>query len=154
MGAVYAASARATLHSAKPEAYRMKHPSHRRLRLGVLALALVALVAACGGGGGTQNAVSAPNTSPQSVDTGTVTLSWTAVSQNTNGAALTDLAGYRVYYGTSPNALSSLAVLPDPSATSYQATNLSSGTWYFAVAAYTTDGTEGVLSNIVSMTVE
>jgi hypothetical protein len=131
----------------------MKHPSHRRLRLGVLAVAL-ALVAACGGGGGTQSPVSAPDTAPQSVDTGTVTLSWTAVSQNTSGAALTDLAGYKVYYGTSPNALSSLAVLPDPSATSYQATNLSSGTWYFAVAAYTTDGMEGVLSNIVSQTVQ
>jgi hypothetical protein len=130
----------------------MKHPSHRPLRLGVLGIAL-ALVAACGGGG-TQNPVSGqPDATPQSVG-GTVTLSWTAVSQNTDGAALTDLAGYRVYYGTSPDALSSLAVVPDPSATSYQATNLPSGTWYFAVAAYTTNGTQGVLSNIVSQTIE
>ncbi len=32
---------------------------------------------------------------------GTATLSWTPPTQNTDGSPLTDLAGYRVYWGTS-----------------------------------------------------
>lgn len=85
-------------------------------------------------------------------DTGAATLSWTAVSANTDGAALTDLAGCKVYYGTSANDLSTVVVVPDPGVTTYLVTNLSSGTWYFAVAAYTGSGTEGQLSNVASKT--
>jgi len=33
---------------------------------------------------------------------GDATLSWTAPGTNTNGSALTDLSGYKLYYGTSP----------------------------------------------------
>jgi hypothetical protein len=131
----------------------MKHVSTARLRLCGFGAALALATTACGGGGGTAN-TAPPDAAAQSVSPGTATLNWTSVSQNTNGTALTDLAGYKVYYGTSPNDLSAVAVLSDPSVTTYQATNLSTGTWYFAVAAYTTDGTEGLVSNVVAKTVE
>lgn len=71
----------------------------------------------------------------------------------TNGKTLTNLADYKVYYGTSPHPVT-VVVLSNPNLTTYQITNLSSGTWYFAVAAYTSDGTEGVQSNVASKTVQ
>jgi hypothetical protein len=87
------------------------------------------------------------------VSNGSAALTWTPVSQNTNGSVLTDLAGYRVHYGTSPNGMGTVVVLANPSLTNYLVTNLSSGTWYFGITAYTTTGIESSLSNVGQKTV-
>jgi len=87
------------------------------------------------------------------VSNGTATLNWTAVTTNTNGSTLTNLAGYKVFYGTATNALNTTVTLANPSLTTYVVTNLSSGTWYFAVAAYTSGGQQGTLSNVGSKTI-
>jgi hypothetical protein len=87
------------------------------------------------------------------VSNGSVTLSWTAVTKNTNGSALTDLAGYRLYYGTSANAMNTVVVLANPAMTTYVVGNLSSGTWYFGIAAYTTTGVDSAMSNVGSTTI-
>ena len=87
------------------------------------------------------------------VSNGTATLNWTAVTQNTNGTPLTDLSGYRVHYGTAANNMSTVVTITNPTVNTYIATNLSSGTWYFGVTAYASDGTESALSNIGSKTV-
>jgi hypothetical protein len=132
-------------------------PGYERLCCGVLGLVLALSGAACSGGGG-QNSVASgkPNATPQGIapDSGTATLNWTPAVQNTNGTALTDLAGYKIHFGTSPDALSTVVVIANPGATTHQVTNLSSGTWYFAVAAYTSTGAEGVLSNVASKTIQ
>jgi hypothetical protein len=78
---------------------------------------------------------------------GSAILSWTAPTTNTNGSALTNLAGYHIYYGTSAAALSTTINVSNPGTTSYSVSNLPSGTWYFAVNAYTTGGVDSVLSN-------
>jgi putative Ig domain-containing protein len=75
------------------------------------------------------------------------TLSWTAPTTNTDGSAVTDLAGYHIYYGTSPSSLTTVIDVGNPATTSYTVNNLSSGTWYFAVNAYTTGGVDSALSN-------
>ena len=77
----------------------------------------------------------------------TATLTWTAPTTNTNGSALTDLAGYHIHYGSSPGALSTVIDVANAGATSYVVSSLASGTWYFAVSAYTTGGLESALSN-------
>jgi hypothetical protein len=118
-------------------------PAFRVLLL--LASAALAL-AGCGG-------ASVQSSGALGSGNGTATLNWTPVTQNTNGTELTDLAGYRVYYGTSPEDLSAVVVLDDPTQTSYLVGSLAAGTWYFAVAAYTTTGTVGELSNIAAKTV-
>lgn len=82
----------------------------------------------------------------QPATSGTATVSWTAPTTNTDGSALTDLAGYHVHYGTSPSALSTVVDVGSPGTTTYTVGNLSSGTWYFAVTAYTTSGLESALS--------
>jgi Fibronectin type III domain len=84
---------------------------------------------------------------------GTVSLSWLAPTTNTDGTALTNLAGYIIEYGTNAAELTQTVTLPGPSMTSYTLQGLSSGTWYFAIVAYTTGGSESQLSNVVSTTV-
>jgi hypothetical protein len=86
-------------------------------------------------------------------NSGTATLSWSAPTQNTDGSALTDLAGFRVYHGTSPDALDEMTQLPGASATTYAFDQLSAGTHYFAVAAYTASGVESALSTVGSKTI-
>ena len=83
----------------------------------------------------------------------TATLSWGAPTTNTDGSALTNLAGYRVYYGTSSTALTNSITVNCIGITTYVISNLGSGKYYFAVMAYTKAGTESNLSNIVSRTV-
>jgi hypothetical protein len=82
------------------------------------------------------------------------TLNWTAVTRNTTGKVMTNLAGYKVYYGPSAAALNTVVVLANPGARTYVVTNLSSGTWFFCVAAYTTDGVQGLSSNLVQKTIQ
>lgn len=85
--------------------------------------------------------------------TGTATVSWSAPTTNTDGSALTDLAGYHVYYGTSPSSLTKVISVASAGATSYTIGSLSSATWYFGVTAYTTSGAESAISSVVSKTV-
>lgn len=81
---------------------------------------------------------------------GSATMSWVAPTQNTDGSALNDLAGYRILYGTSASALNKTIQVTNPSVTSYVVENLTSATWYFAVKAYTASGAESSLSNTAS----
>lgn len=85
--------------------------------------------------------------------TGSATLSWTAPTANTNGSALTDLAGYHIYYGTAAGSLSSEIDVGNPGTLTYTVTQLSAGTWYFAVTAYTNTGLESSKSQIGSKTI-
>lgn len=80
---------------------------------------------------------------------GSVTLSWDAPTQNTDGSTLTDLAGYTLYQGTSATALSELAQV-QASTTSYIVNALTTGTYYWAVSARNTGGAESVKSASVS----
>ena len=84
---------------------------------------------------------------------GSASLSWTAPTQNTDGTPVTDLAGYHIYFGTSVGALNSLIDVPGAATTEYEISNLSSGTYYFIVAAYNSLGFESPSSNQASKTI-
>ena len=84
---------------------------------------------------------------------GTADVSWTPPTTNTDGSTLTNLAGYNIYYGTSPNALNQQVQVSNVGVTNYVISGLTSGTWYFAVTAYTSTGTESSLSNVASKTI-
>jgi len=88
------------------------------------------------------------------VSNGAATLSWTPPTQNTDGSALTNLAGYRIHYGTSASMLTHSIQIANPGLTSYVIENLSPGTYYFAVRAYTSNGGESDNSNIASKVVQ
>ena len=85
--------------------------------------------------------------------TGSADVSWTPPTTNTDGSTLTNLAGYNIYYGTSPSALTQKVQVSNIGLTDYVIGGLSSGTWYFAVTAYTTNGAESTPSNIASKTI-
>ena len=83
----------------------------------------------------------------------TVTLSWTAPDENTNGTALTNLAGYQINYGTSPTALTQQISINTVGVTNYVVSNLSSGTWYFEIVAVNSAGLQSGPSSVVSTTI-
>jgi hypothetical protein len=74
-------------------------------------------------------------------------------TENSDGSALTNLAGYTVYYGTSPSNLTQSLKVTNPGLSAYTMTNLSSGTWYFAVTSYSSAGVESTRSGTVSTTI-
>ena len=87
------------------------------------------------------------------VANGSATVSWSAPTQNTDGSALTNLAGFNIYYGTSASNLNQSVQIANPGLTTYALGNLAPGAWYFAVNAYTTAGAESALSSIASKTI-
>jgi hypothetical protein len=77
---------------------------------------------------------------------GTATLDWTAPTTNSDGSALTDLAGYKVYYGTASG--SHPQSIDVGNVATYEVTNLPNGfTYYFVVTAYNQSGVESDPSN-------
>ena len=84
---------------------------------------------------------------------GGVNISWMPPTTTTDGSTLTDLAGYNIYYGTNPSALTQKVQVANIGVTTSVITGLASGTWYFVVTSYTTQGTESVPSNVVSATI-
>lgn len=114
--------------------------------------AAVLILAGCGGGSGSSSSFETPS-GPGSTDKGTATLRWTAPTKNSDGSALTNLAGYHVYYGSSAGSLSNTINVTSPSTLTYVVTGLGTGTWYFGIAAYTNTGLESGMSNIGSKTI-
>jgi len=88
-----------------------------------------------------------------SVGSGSATLSWTPPTRNTDGTTLTNLAGYRIYYGTSASSLSRTVQIANPGIATYVVGNLSPATWYFSVRSYTTNGVESPASHVASKTI-
>jgi hypothetical protein len=74
-------------------------------------------------------------------------------TENNDGSVLTDLAGYTVYYGTSPSSLTQSVKITNPGLTAYTLTELPSGTWYFAVTSYSSTGVESSRTSTVSSTI-
>jgi hypothetical protein len=81
-----------------------------------------------------------------------VTLSWDPPTTNTDGTPLTDLSGYKVYYGTTTKSYSQ--TIDAGNTNTYTVSNLSNGTFYFAVTAYDVSRNESAYSNEVSKTIQ
>ena len=81
---------------------------------------------------------------------GTVSLSWQAPTRNTDGTLITNLAGYRVHYGTTLGQYTESVQLPSPGLTSVVIEDLAPARWYFAVKAYNSAGVESNFSTSVN----
>lgn len=84
--------------------------------------------------------------------TGSATLNWQPPTERTDGSALTNLQGYRIYYGNSPGNYSNTVNVSN-GLTSYVIENLSGGTWYFVMTAVDSAGLESARTNPVSKTI-
>lgn len=90
---------------------------------------------------------------PPSAST-SVTLGWVAPTENNDGSPITNLAGYKIHYGTSSSEYTETVALDNAGLTRYVLDNLKSGTYYFAITAYNTHGMESPLSGEISTKVD
>jgi hypothetical protein len=86
--------------------------------------------------------------------TGSTTLTWTPPTQYLDGSPLNDLAGYKVYWGTSQGNYSNSVTIANPGVASYVVNQLTPARWYFVVTAYSATGFESSHSNIFSKTIQ
>lgn len=84
---------------------------------------------------------------------GSATIAWTAPTKNTDGSNLTNLARYKVLYGTSSTSLTKSKMVDDPTSTRTTVTALTPATWYFTVHSVTSAGAESGNSNVASKAV-
>jgi len=131
----------------------------------LLLLFIMSAGAGCGSGGSTTTSL-LPASSPSGgggsgtggggtgggTTLGTATLVWSAPTTNTDGTPLTDLAGYKVHYGTTHGSYSNTITVGN--VTSYSINNLASGTYYFSLTSYDTSGVESGYSNEVSKVIQ
>lgn len=93
-----------------------------------------------------------PPSAPPSPSTFSVTLSWQAPTERADGSPLTDLAGFRIYYGDEREDLDVVIDLDNPGLSRYVVENLTAGTWYFSMTAYDGGGLQSSPSPTVSAT--
>jgi hypothetical protein len=89
----------------------------------------------------------------EQVSLGSVTLAWSAPTLREDGTPLTNLAGYRIRYGTSPGSYPNQVQLPNPGITTCVIENLPRGTYYFVATSYDTSGSESQYSAVVTKTI-
>jgi len=84
-----------------------------------------------------------------------LTISWSMPVERSDNTPLgpSEVAGYRIYYGTDSSNLLLLATIPDNSVTKYTIGSLSSGTHYYSVTTYDIYGTESAMTVIGSETI-
>ena len=99
------------------------------------------------------SSTAAPAPAPAPV-VGSATLAWAAPQANADGTALTDLAGFRVYYGTARGTYTQSVTISSPTTLRYTIQNLSAGTYYMVVKAFDTSNIESAASTEVSKTIQ
>lgn len=144
----------------------------RALVTAVVALQLVA----CGGGGGndagsatnTDSAITDQTTStsltgsragestaPETVNTGSVSLSWTAPVTRADGTplSLADIGGFYIYYGESEGSYPNRVELDDGAAQAVTLNDIPVGAYYMVMTTYDVNGHESSYSQVVKKTV-
>ena len=82
-----------------------------------------------------------------SIGSASVTLSWTPPTENEDGSALTDLAGYNIYYGDSAGTYPNWIRIDNPGMSTYVVGNLTPKTYYFVATSLNSMGIESRYSN-------
>jgi len=95
-------------------------------------------------------ALTAFTISVQDVAAGAVQLSWQAPTENEDGTPLTDLAGYKLYWGTTAGQYPSSVTIDNPGVLSYVLENLAPNTYYFVATAFNAAGAESAPSEMAT----
>jgi hypothetical protein len=90
----------------------------------------------------------------QAVATGSATLSWLPPTQNTDGSPLTNLAGYKIYWGPQQGTYPNSTTLNNPGLATYVVEGLAPGTYFFVATAVNTVGAESTFSGVASKTIQ
>lgn len=89
----------------------------------------------------------------QQTSMGSATLSWQAPTTRTDGTPLTNLAGFRIRYGTSSGSYPNVLQIPNAGISSAVVGNLPPATYYFVISAYDNAGAESANTSPVSKTI-
>lgn len=116
----------------------------------IILVAVFALLTGCGGGTTGVSSIGGGGGGGGVATSLSAVFTWAPVTTNVDGSPLTDLGGYKVYYGTEsgifPNSIdvgNNISCIID---------NLTPGnTYYLAVTSYDTAGNESNFSPIVSL---
>lgn len=79
-----------------------------------------------------------------------VALAWQPPDERLDGSPLSDLDGYRIYYGRDERDLNRSVEVDNPGLTSYVVDGLAAGRWLFAMTAFDADGRESPRSGAVA----
>jgi hypothetical protein len=121
----------------------MKNRGKRALFTAITLLAF--LLGGCGGGGSSGTGGSGGSGGAGGTD-GTIILDWDAPTTNADGTALTDLVGYKIYYGTASRVYNHSIDVGN--VTTYTLSGLTKGqTYYAAATAYDTSANESGYSD-------
>ncbi len=85
---------------------------------------------------------------------GSMSLTWTAPTQNSDGTALSDLAGFNLYHGTTAGNYTHKIRIDNPSISTYLIENLLPDTYYVVATSFNSSGVESDYSNMAVKTVE
>lgn len=88
------------------------------------------------------------NVRVEATGTASVTLTWTPPTTNVDGSPLTDLKGYKIYWGTVEGEYANSITVDNPGLTSYVVEQLTPATWYFVATAVNSQGVESGESNV------
>lgn len=83
----------------------------------------------------------------QAISLGSVSLSWTAPTQNEDGSVLEDLDGYKIYWGSEAGSYPNSVTINNESVTTYVVENLSPGSYEFVATSFNASGVESRYSN-------
>jgi hypothetical protein len=116
-------------------------------------ITLASMLSACNNGldSSSSGTTSTHTTQTTTTSSDIVNLNWKAPTTRSDGSYLptSELAGYRVYMGTSSDNLTELVDLNDDTITNYTINDLSTGNYYFAVSAYDINGLESGYSQVI-----
>jgi hypothetical protein len=126
----------------------------------LFALALISSLVACSGGGSTgipggSSSNSSGSTSEPSGSLSKLSLSWVAPSEREDdtGLSLSEITGYRIYYGTETRNYQNQFNVDDSSAEQAQIVDIPKGVYYLVMTTIDSDGRESSYSSEVVITV-
>lgn len=85
--------------------------------------------------------------------TGSITLNWTPPTENEDGSTLTDLARYRIHWGTTAGSYPNKIRIDNPGISSYVIDNLAPGTYFIVATSINAAGVESRYSNAITRAV-
>ena len=120
----------------------------------LLVLALIFSLVACSGGDGDIGNPSGSISNPGG-SVSTLSLAWVAPSEreDNTGLPLSEIAGYRIYYGTEAGNYQNQFEINDGSADQAEIVNVPSGAYYLVMTTIDTAGRESSYSSEVVVTI-
>ena len=112
----------------------------KQLIINITGLIMLAALSGCGGGGGGGN-----DPTPVIVTDGTAKLSWIAPAERVDRSVLpySEIGGYYIYSGTTPNNMALVHTITDRSVTKHTFSDLPNGKYYFSVSSFNIHSSEG-----------